>query len=134
MDQLNSDELINIIIARLRRTQIYLQYFLKDLPTYLIQLRHKLEHPLSELHILLQHLSPHLKLEKFPSFVPTYGLRPDDISYLELALNELETALSYLLQSNKTDLFEKLDDLHLEQRLKTIIQQLEKIKDNFSRI
>ncbi|MFX1293669.1 MAG: hypothetical protein ACFFD2_02245 [Promethearchaeota archaeon] len=127
--QFNKKNIREIIQARLSRTQIYLQRYLQELPKYLTNLRHKFEHPLSELHVIVQQLSPRLKPDNAPLYFLPEGGIPEDIDYLELALNEIKTSLLYFKLRKTNEIFEGIRDYYLEQKLSGIIQQLETLKD-----
>ena len=128
---LNIGVLKDIIRARLSRTIIYLRRYVKELPNHLIQLRHKFEHPVSELQILVQQLSPILKLENPPAFPLPEGGIPEDVNYFDLALNEMKTALIYFKQRENEEIFKELKDYYLEQKLTKIIQDLEELEKGF---
>ena len=121
----------DIIRARLSRTITYLRRFIQDLPKHLIQLRHKFEHPISDLQILIQQLSPFLKLEIPPSFPLPEGGIPEDLNYFDLALNEMKTALIYFKQRENDEIFKEIKDYYLEQKLTKIIQDLENLEKRF---
>ena len=121
-----------IIRARISRTIIYLQRFIKELPKYLLHLRHKFDHPLSELHILTQQLSPYPKLDPLRAHPLPEGGIPEDISYFEMALNEIKTALLYLKQREIGLVFQEIRDYYLEQKIAKIIKTLEEIAEELS--
>lgn len=122
----------DIIRARIARTIMYLQRFLKEMPKRLLPMRHKFEHPISGLHILVQQLSPTIKLGNPPSFSPPEGGIPDEINYFDLALNELKTALLYFKQRESDEVFKEIQDYYLEQKLSKIINDLEELKKELS--
>jgi len=125
---LDNEDLKEIIIARLSRTLIYLQRYLKEIPKHLIGVQHKFEHLISELNILIQQLSPSLNLDFFSTFLPPKNSLPEDINYFELALNEIKTAKQYFIQSKSREIFKEIQAFYLEQKLSKIIKQLEEIK------
>ncbi len=122
------EHLKEIICARLSRTIIYLRRYSEDLPSYLLSIRHKLEHPLSELHILIQQLSPAPQIKPFPAYYPPKNGIPADINYFDLALNEIKTAFIYYQQRESSESFQDLQDYYFEQKLTHIINQLEEIE------
>ncbi|HUX98131.1 MAG TPA: hypothetical protein VMV49_01135 [Candidatus Deferrimicrobium sp.] len=128
----NPLDLREIIRARIARTMIYLERYSKELPNYLMQVRHKLQHPLSDLNILNQELSSPVKLKSFPTPpLPEVGI-PEEVNFLDLALNEIKTALKYFKQREFNEPFAEIQDYHFEQRLTRIIQQLEEIQTEIS--
>jgi hypothetical protein len=122
------EHLKEIICARLSRSIIYLRRYSEDLPNYLLPIRHKFEHPLSELHILLQQLSSTPQFKPIPTYLPPKNGIPEDINYFDLALNEIKTALIYYQQRESSESFQDLQDYYLEQKLTQIINQLEEIE------
>ena len=123
----NQEDLKGIIRARISRTITYLQQYLKDLPKYQIQLHHQFEHPISELKILLRELPPRLTLDPYSTTSLPQGGIPEDINYLDLALNEIKTAFLYLKQRENDQVFAEIRDYYLEQKLDKIIQELTEI-------
>ena len=129
MHSLGRQELQDIILGRLSRTMIYLQRYSKDLPKYLSHIRNTLEHPISELHILIQQITDQPYRHAVPSYSPPEGGIPYDMDYFALALNEIRTALIYFTQRKMSDLFKELSDYYLEQKISSIIHQLEIIQN-----
>jgi hypothetical protein len=127
---LNFDEFRDLIYAKLIRAKRYLQEYSKEVPRYLMALRHKVDHPLSELHILLQQLSPDSNFKEDPLFTPSKIGISDDLSFLDLALNEIRTILNFLTAKKRESVFRELENYDFEQRLTQIMQSLEKIKKN----
>ncbi|NVM55965.1 MAG: hypothetical protein HWN66_19870 [Candidatus Helarchaeota archaeon] len=128
---LNQEILKDIIRARLSRTIIYLRRFVKELPKHLIHLRHKFEHPLSSLQILVNQLSTPLRLDSLPSIPPPEGGIPEEVNYFDLALNEMKTALLYFKQRDNNGIFKEIQDYYLEQKLTKIIKDLEELEKSF---
>ncbi len=128
MDHLDKEKLQDIIRGRLSRTMIYLQRYNKELPKYLSHLRNKLEHPISELHIIIQQITDKPYRRAVPSYSPPEGGVPEDMDYFLLAFNEIKTAFIYFTQRKATDLFKELSDYYLEQKISNIIEQLERIQ------
>jgi hypothetical protein len=128
MHSLGRQELQDIIRGRLSRTMIYLQRYSKELPKYLTHIRNKIEHPISELHILIQQITDQPYRRAVPSYSPPEEGIPDDMDYFALALNEIKTALIYFKQRKGTDLFKELSDYYLEQKISSIIHQLETLQ------
>lgn len=129
---LNPSVLKDIIRARISRTIIYLQRFMKEVPKYLVNLRHKFDHPLSGLQIILNQLSSPVRLDHQPSFPPPEGGIPEEVNYFDLALNELKTALLYFKQRENDEVFKGLGDYYLEQKLAKIIKELEDLEGEIS--
>ncbi len=127
---LDTKVLKDIIRARLARTIVYLQRYSEELPKYLLHLRHKFEHPLKSLQILIRQLSPKLSLDKAVHFQMPEGGIPEDINYYELALNELKTALIYFQQRKNDEIFKELRNYYLEQKLVKSINDLEDLKES----
>ncbi|MHA1649100.1 MAG: hypothetical protein ACTSYB_02810 [Candidatus Helarchaeota archaeon] len=125
----NKLDLKELIRARLARTKMYLQQYIKELPNYLSPLRHSFEHILSKIHILIQQLSPELKLNDLQFYTsPPKGGIPDEIDYFDLALNEIKTAFLYFKQRKVENIFKEISDYYLEQKISKIIQELEKLR------
>ncbi|MHA1266277.1 MAG: hypothetical protein ACTSRS_13675 [Candidatus Helarchaeota archaeon] len=118
-----------LIRARIIRTIIYLQKYVKELPKYQLQLRHKFQHPILNLEILAKQLSCPLKLSKPSSYPLPEGGIPEDINYFELALNELKTAYQYFKLRPREELFRELEDYYLEQKLLKIIGDLKALQE-----
>lgn len=125
---LDNKVLKEIIRARLARTIAYLQRFSEGLPRYLLHLRHKFEHPIKSLQILIQQLSPTLRLDNSARFQMPEGGIPEEVDYFDLASNELRTALIYFQQRKNNKVFEEIQDYYLEQKLTKIISNLEEIR------
>ena len=125
---LDNEVLKEIIRARLARTIAYLQRFSKGLPRYLLHLRHKFKHPIKSLQILIQQLSPTLRLDNSTRFQMPEGGIPEEVDYFDLASNELRTALIYFQQRKNNKVFEEIQDYYLEQKLTKIISDLEEIR------
>jgi hypothetical protein len=125
---LNPDEFRDLIYMKLIRAKRYLQEYSKELPRYLMALRHRVDHPLSELHILLQQLSPDSNFEEDSLFTPSKIGITDDLSFLDLALNEIRTILNFLTEKKREPVFRELQNYDLEQKLAYIIQSLEEVK------
>ncbi|MHA1357428.1 MAG: hypothetical protein ACTSRC_04895 [Candidatus Helarchaeota archaeon] len=125
---LNRDDLQEIIRARLSRTKIYLEHYRNALPNHYSNLKNLLAHPISELHILIQYLSNQPYRCNLPFYPLSKGRIPADVSYFELALNEIKTALIYFQQRTIVDLFKEISDFHLEQKVLKVISALEGIK------
>lgn len=125
---LNFDEFKDLIYTKLVRAKKYLQEYSKDLPRYLTVLRHRVEHPLSELHILLQQLAPYSNFEDDSLFTPSKIGITGDLSFLDLALNEMRTILNFLTEEKRATVFQELQNYDLEQKLAQIIQSLEELK------
>ena len=128
--KLDKENLREIIRARLARTRIYLEKFLKDLPMHLVELRHRLEHPISELYILIQQLLHKIDLTTPPPISLPEGVIPEDINYFDLALNEIKTALLYFKQRDTNEIFEEIQDYYLEQKLSRILKRLKDFKES----
>ena len=129
---LDSEEFEEIIYNRLIRTRMYLQEYIKQLPKYLLALRHKFEHPLSELHILIQQLAPNSQFETDSHLMPIKTEFLQDLNFFDLALNEIKTALKYLEQRENTEFFQEIWKEELERKITHIIQVLESTKKNIS--
>ncbi len=129
---LNHEILKDIVRVRISRAIIYLQQFVKEIPKYLLKIRHKFEHPISELHILIQQLIPPIKLKNLPSFPFPEGGIADDINYFDFALNELKTALQYFKLREPGEVFTEIQDYYLEQKLAKIVGELEGLKQSLT--
>jgi len=127
---LGLEELKMIIYTRLIRSKIYLQEYIKQLPGLLISLRHKFEHPLSEIHILIQQLAPYFKFEDNLYPIPNKTEISQDLNYFDLTLNEIKTILKYLEKTRNIQIFQEIWNEDLEEKIKQIIQVLENIKNN----
>ncbi|MDD1778108.1 MAG: hypothetical protein LUQ65_08045 [Candidatus Helarchaeota archaeon] len=126
---LNFDEFKDLIYMKLVRAQKYLQEYSKELPRYLM-VRHRVEHPLSELHILLQQLSNYSNIEAESLLRPSKIGIAADLSFLDLALNEIRTILNFLTEKKREAIFPELRNEDLEQKLIQITQSLEEIRKN----
>lgn len=125
---LNIDDFRDFIHSKLSRVKKYLQEYSKELPKYLLALRHKLDHPLSQIHILLQQLAMDTDEKVESLFTPIKIWIGEDLNFLDLALDEIRTILILLTEKKREPIFQGLQNDDLKQRLTQIIQSLEEIK------
>ena len=129
---LGSEDFKEIILARFIRTKTYLQEYIKQIPTYLMVLRHKFEHPLSELHILTQQLVPYSEFEVNLHLIDSKSGISQDLNYFDLALNEIKTALKYLKKKKNVEVFQEMGNEELDRKITQIIRILEGIKSEIN--
>lgn len=129
---LGSEDFKEVILARFIRTKTYLQEYIKQIPTYLMVLRHKFEHPLSELHILIQQLVPYSKFENNLYLRNSKNGISQDFNYFDLALNEIKTALKYLKKKKNIEVFQEMGNEELDRKITQIIRVLEGIKSEIN--
>lgn len=127
---LGLEEFQEIIYTRLVRTKMYLQEYIKHLPRYLMALRHKFEHPLSELHILTQQLVPESAFENDLHLMDIKTDIPQNLNYFDLALNEIKTALEYIEKRENNQIFQEIWNEELKRKITRIIRALEDIKNS----
>ena len=125
---LNFDDFRDLFYTKLVRVKKYLQEYRKELPRYLLALRHRLDHPLSEIHILFQQLSMDSNFEVDALFPPSKIGITADLNFLDLALNEIRTILYFVTEKKSEPIFRGLQNYDLEQKLTQIMQSLEEIK------
>ena len=129
---LGSEDFKEIILARFIRTKTYLQEYIKQIPIYLMVLRHKFEHPLSELHILTQQLVPYSEFEVNLHLIDSKSGISQDLNYFNLALNEIKTALKYLKKKKNVEVFQEMGNEELDRKITQIIRILEGIKSEIN--